>query len=79
VRHRAAARAVVLGSATPQGTASIAAATDGVIDAVALVRGVASLIAGGGGGSAELALAGGKRPDGIDEALQAVRGELGAP
>jgi alanyl-tRNA synthetase len=78
VRHRAGARAVVLGSATPQGTASIAAATDGVIDAAALVRGVASLISGGGGGSVELALAGGKRPDGIDEALQAVRGELGA-
>jgi alanyl-tRNA synthetase len=77
VRHRAGARAVVLGGSTPQGTASLAAATDGTLDAVALVRSVAPLIQGGGGGSTEVALAGGKQPGGIDEALATLRSELG--
>ena len=68
----------MLGGATPEGTAAIAAATDGTIDAVALVRAGAPLIGGGGGGSAELALAGGRTPDGLDAALDAVRAQLGA-
>jgi alanyl-tRNA synthetase len=78
VRHRAGATAVVLGGATPDGTAAIAAATDGTVDAVALVRAGAPLIGGGGGGSAELALAGGRTPGGLDDALDAVRAQLGA-
>jgi len=78
VRHRAGARAVVLASATHQDTAALAAATDGSVDAVALVRGVAAAIGGGGGGTSELALAGGKRPEGIDEALTTLREQLGA-
>jgi alanyl-tRNA synthetase len=78
VRHRAGATVVVLGGATPDGTAAIAAATDGSVDAVALVRAGAPLIGGGGGGSAELALAGGRTPGGLDDALDAVRAQLGA-
>jgi alanyl-tRNA synthetase len=78
VRHRVGATAVVLGGATPDGTAAIAASTDGSVDAVALVRAGAPLIGGGGGGSAELALAGGRTPGGLDDALDAVRAQLGA-
>jgi alanyl-tRNA synthetase len=77
VRHRAAGRAVVLGGATPEGTAAIAAATDGSLDAASLVRAGAPMIGGGGGGSAELALAGGRAPGGLDDALEAIRARLG--
>jgi alanyl-tRNA synthetase len=77
VRHEAGATVTVLGGATPQQTASIAASTDGATDAVVLVRMVAPLIGGGGGGSAELALAGGKNPGGLDDALDALREHLG--
>ena len=66
----------MLGGATPEGKAAIAASTDGSVDAVALVRAGASLIGGGGGGSAELALAGGRTPGGLDDALDAVRAQL---
>ena len=76
-RHAAGAGAVVLAGATPQGTASLAAATDGARDAVGLVRSIGSQIAGGGGGTPELALAGGKRTEGIDAALDAIREQLG--
>jgi len=76
VKRASAARVVVIGGASAQGTASIAACTDGSVDAAALVRAGAGAIGGGGGGSAELALAGGKRPEGIDEALGAVRAQL---
>jgi alanyl-tRNA synthetase len=77
VRHEAGATVAVLVGVTPQHTASIAASTDGAVDAVALVRQVAPLIGGGGGGSAELALAGGKDPGGLDDALAAIRAHLG--
>jgi alanyl-tRNA synthetase len=76
VRHRTGGNVVVLGGATPDGTAAIAAATDGSVDAVGIVRTGAGLIGGGGGGSAELALAGGRTPGGLDEALEAIRAQL---
>lgn len=47
------------------------------MDAVGLVRAGAGLIGGGGGGSPELALAGGRTPDGLDDALAAIRAQLG--
>jgi alanyl-tRNA synthetase len=78
VRTRSAARVVVLGGETPQGTAGIAVATDGSVDATGLARSVAQAIGGGGGGSGEIALAGGKRPEGIDDALAALREQLGS-
>ncbi len=49
---------------------------DGKVAAGDLVREVAPLIGGGGGGSAGMAQAGGKNPDGIEEALAAARRHL---
>jgi alanyl-tRNA synthetase len=77
VRHQASARAVALAGVTPGGTAALAASTDGSVDAAALVRDVAQMIGGGGGGSGEVALAGGKNPAGVDAALDEVRARLG--
>jgi alanyl-tRNA synthetase len=62
-------RAVVLGG-SPDGTkVAIAAATGGTPDATALVRALGQLVGGGGGGSPEVALAGGKDVSGIEAAL----------
>ncbi len=62
-------RAVVLGG-SPDGTkVAIAAATGGSPDATQLVRTLGAMVGGGGGGSAEVALAGGKDPSRIEEAL----------
>ncbi len=62
-------RAVVLGG-SPDGTkATIVAATGGTPDAAQLVRTLGPMVGGGGGGSAELALAGGKDPSRIEAAL----------
>jgi alanyl-tRNA synthetase len=76
VRNRSSARVVAIGGETPQGTAGIAVATDGSVDAAGLVRSAAPAIGGGGGGSGEIALAGGKRPEGIDDALAMLREQL---
>jgi alanyl-tRNA synthetase len=62
-------RAVVLGG-SPDGTkVAIAAATGGSPDATQLVRQLGKMVGGGGGGSAEVALAGGKDPSQIEAAL----------
>jgi alanyl-tRNA synthetase len=62
-------RAVVLGG-SPDGTkVAIAAATGGSPDATELVRTLGAMVGGGGGGSAELALAGGKDPSQLEAAL----------
>ena len=62
-------RAVVLGG-SPDGTsAAIAVATGGEPDANQLVRTLGKLVGGGGGGSPEVAQAGGKNPAQIDAAL----------
>jgi alanyl-tRNA synthetase len=47
----------------------MAIATDGGIDAKAIVKELGSLVGGGGGGSTVLATAGGKNLDGIEAAL----------
>jgi alanyl-tRNA synthetase len=66
-------RAVVL-AGSPDGTkASIAAATGGTPHASELVRTLGALVGGGGGGSAELALAGGRDPSNIEAALAEAR------
>jgi alanyl-tRNA synthetase len=62
-------RAVVLGGSPDGSKAAIAAATDGSPDATQLVRQLGKMVGGGGGGSAELALAGGKDPSQIEAAL----------
>jgi alanyl-tRNA synthetase len=62
-------RAVVL-AGSPDGTkVAIAAATGGKPDAKELVNMLGQLVGGGGGGSAEVALAGGRDPSQIEAAL----------
>lgn len=62
-------RAVVLGG-SPDGTkVAIVAATGGRPDASQLVRTLGPMVGGGGGGSPEVATAGGKDPSGIEAAL----------
>ena len=46
---------------------------DGPVDAGELVKAIAPLLGGGGGGSPEVAVAGGKDPSGIDRALEEAR------
>ena len=71
-------RAVVLGG-SPDGTkAAIAAATGGEPDATQLVRTLGKMVGGGGGGSADLALAGGRDPSQIEAALAEARRLLSA-
>ena len=63
----------------------VAMATDGAMAKGAhagnLIKGVASLVGGGGGGRANMAQAGGKNPAGIDEAIgrspQVLEGQIG--
>jgi alanyl-tRNA synthetase len=67
-------RAVVLAGRTDGGRASlVVASTDGGLDAGSVVKQLAPLLGGGGGGSPELAVAGGKDPAGVDRALEEAR------
>jgi alanyl-tRNA synthetase len=69
VRRHDGVRAVVL-VGSPDGTkVAIAAATGGEPDATQLVKSLGKLVGGGGGGSAEVALAGGRDPSQIEAAL----------
>jgi len=72
-------RAVVLGGAPAGGGAALVAATtdDSGLDAGALVADAARAIKGGGGRDPRLVVAGGKDPDGLDEALDLVRAAAG--
>ncbi|HEX7442502.1 MAG TPA: DHHA1 domain-containing protein, partial [Acidimicrobiales bacterium] len=74
VRSQGGLRVVVLGG-SPEGTkASLAVAADGNgAHAGELVKQIAPLLGGGGGGKPELAVAGGKDPSGIDRALDEAR------
>jgi alanyl-tRNA synthetase len=71
VRQQPAVRAVILGSATDSGGAALAAAVtkESGLQAGELVRDAARAVCGGGGGKGDVAVAGGKDPGGIDEAL----------
>jgi alanyl-tRNA synthetase len=62
-------RAVVLGGSPDGRSAAIVAATGGTPDATQLVRTLGKMVRGGGGGSAELAQAGGKDPSQLEAAL----------
>jgi alanyl-tRNA synthetase len=73
VRRHDDVRAVVLGGSPDGAKVALAAATGGEPDAVGLVRALGAIVGGGGGGSPELALAGGKDPSRIDEALDEAR------
>ena len=72
VRSRGVA-VVALGGSPDGASAALAVATGGDPDASAVVRQVAGRIQGGGGGSPELAVAGGRDPSGIDAALSEAR------
>jgi alanyl-tRNA synthetase len=77
-------RAVVVAGSPDGGRASLAVAADrsgsngdGGVHAGELVRRLAPLLGGGGGGKPELAVAGGKDASGIDRALDEARVALG--
>ena len=68
---------MVLGG-SPDGTkASVAVSADrsaeDPVHAGALVKQIAPLLGGGGGGSPEMAVAGGRDPSGVDRALDEAR------
>jgi alanyl-tRNA synthetase len=71
-------RAVVLGGSPDGSKVAIAAATGGSPDAVQLVRALGAIVGGGGGGSPEVALAGGKDPSKIGAALAEAERQLSA-
>ncbi len=79
-RNLAGLRAVVLGGSPDGSKASLAVAVDrsiaGPEHAGELVKQVAPFLGGGGGGSPEVAVAGGKDPAGIDRALDVARRAL---
>ena len=79
LRGRDGVRAVVLaGEVEGGGVAMIAAVRkDAGLNAGALIADATRSIGGGGGKGEELAMAGGRNPEGIDEALAIVRGALG--
>ena len=77
IRTTAELRAVVLGGSPDGVKASLAVSADrsgpGAVHAGELVKQVAPLLGGGGGGSPEMAVAGGKDPGGVDRALDEAR------
>ncbi|MBU3688966.1 MAG: alanine--tRNA ligase [Acidimicrobiales bacterium mtb01] len=71
VRAVAGIRRVVLGGLTPAGGVSlVAAVASGEGAAGDLIRDAAKAVGGGGGGKGDVATAGGKNPQGLDEALR---------
>ena len=68
LRHDA-VRAVVLGGSPDGVKVALAVATGGQPDATELVRSLGALVGGGGGGTPEVGLAGGKDPGRLDDAL----------
>ncbi|MFP5376528.1 MAG: alanine--tRNA ligase, partial [Acidimicrobiia bacterium] len=80
VRRAPGVRAVAL-AGTPDGArvALVAAVAPGSgLDAPALVAEAARLVGGGGGGKGDVAMAGGRDPSRIDDALDALRARLAA-
>ena len=71
---------VVLASAVDGKVNLVAMATDGAMKLGAhagnLIKGIAALVGGGGGGRPNMAQAGGKNPDGIRGAVQAAQPEI---
>ncbi len=79
VREQPGVRAVVLGAAPPGGGAALVAAVGPgeALDAAQLIAAGAKAIKGGGGKDPHLAVAGGKDPGGLDDALALARGAAG--
>jgi alanyl-tRNA synthetase len=76
LRQRGVKSLVLVGNAG-DGKVAMAVASDGLIDAKAVVKELGSIVGGGGGGSSELATAGGKNVDGIEAALVKAKELLG--
>jgi alanyl-tRNA synthetase len=66
-------RAVALGGSAEEGKAAVVVATGGEPDATALINVLAPIVGGGGGGTPQLALAGGRDPGKLDQALAEAR------
>ena len=79
LRQRPTVRNVVLGGVTPAGGVSLVAAVDSGRAAGPLISPAAKLVGGGGGGKGDVATAGGKIPEKLDEALDLVRVNLRQP
>jgi len=79
VRSRPGIRAVVVGGEPHTGGAALvaAAAKDGGVNAGELIADAARTVKGGGGKGAELAVAGGRDPSRLDEALDQARAAAG--
>ena len=79
VRDRAEVKAVVVGGVPEGGGVALVAAVtkDSGLDASALIADAARTVGGGGGKNPELAMAGGKNADKLDEALDQARRAAG--
>jgi alanyl-tRNA synthetase len=75
VRQQSGIAAVVLGGVTDTGGVSIVGATASTVTANAgdLIKDAAKAVGGGGGGKGDIATAGGKNPEALDEALAIAR------
>ena len=72
IRQQAGVEIVVLGGVSDTGGVSLVAAVTPATGIVAgdLIKNAARAVGGGGGGKGEIATAGGKNPEGLDEALR---------
>jgi alanyl-tRNA synthetase len=79
IRNQSGVRAAVLGGVTNTGGVSLAAAVkpDAGAQAGDLIRDAAKAVGGGGGGKGDVATAGGKNADGLDQALTLARAAAG--
>ncbi len=79
VRAQPGVRVVVLGGSPGEGKVALVAAVAKGSDLVAsdLTAGAAGIVGGGGGKNPEVAMAGGRDPSRLDEALDVVRHALG--
>ena len=79
VRQTAGIQSVVLGGVSDTGGVSLVAAVQPSSGVVAgdLIRDAAKAVGGGGGGKGDIATAGGKNPDGLDEALRLAKAAAG--
>lgn len=75
VRQHELVNAVVLGGVTDTGGVSIACAVSASlkVNASDIIKDAAKAVGGGGGGKGDIATAGGKNPEGLDEALAIAR------
>jgi alanyl-tRNA synthetase len=76
VRQRPGVLSVVLGGVTPSGGVALVAAVSDGRQAGPLIGPAAKLVGGGGGGKGDIATAGGKVPEKLDEALELVRSTI---